>query len=129
MDAQSSTKRVAMLGECLIELNGAPFGTLHQTFGGDSLNTALYLARLTHPMIDVHYVTAVGIDGLSEGMRQRWQAEGINTGLVLRDATRLPGLYWIQVDASGERSFLYWRHESAARYLLRHPEFKHVAAT
>jgi len=128
MGAQPRTKRVAVIGECLIELNGTPFGTLHQTFGGDSLNTALYLARLTRPTLEVQYVTAVGEDPLSEGMVQRWQAESISTRWVLRDPSRLPGLYWIQVDASGERSFLYWRGESAARYLLRHPDFERVAA-
>jgi 2-dehydro-3-deoxygluconokinase len=61
-------------------------------------------------------------------MVQRWQAEGIDTTLTLRDPTRLPGLYLIQVDARGERTFLYWRKESAARTLLRHPGYGHVAA-
>jgi Sugar kinases, ribokinase family len=117
-----------MIGECLVELNGMPFGTLHQTFGGDSLNTALYLARLMRHAIDVQYVTAVGIDDLSEGMVHRWRAEGINTRPVLRDAVRPPGLYWIQVGAAGERSFRYWRGESAARHLLQHPDFERVAA-
>jgi 2-dehydro-3-deoxygluconokinase len=120
-------KRVALIGECLIELNGTPFGALHQTFGGDSLNTALYLARLTRATIDVKYVTALGTDALSDGMVQRWQAEGIDTTLTLRDPARQPGLYLIQVDAGGERTFLYWRRESAARYLLQHPGYDHVA--
>jgi 2-dehydro-3-deoxygluconokinase len=121
-------KRVALIGECLIELNGTPFGALHQTFGGDSLNTALYLARLTRPTIDISYVTVVGTDVLSDGMVLRWQAEGIDTALTLRDPARLPGLYLIQVDAAGERTFLYWRRESAARGLLQHPGYAHVAA-
>jgi 2-dehydro-3-deoxygluconokinase len=121
-------KRVALIGECLIELNGTPFASLHQTFGGDTLNTALYLARLARPTIEVQYVTAVGTDTLSDGMVQRWQAEGIDTALTLRDPARLPGLYLIQVDTRGERSFLYWRKESAARYLLQHPGYDHIAA-
>jgi 2-dehydro-3-deoxygluconokinase len=120
-------KRVALIGECLIELNGAPFGSVHQTFGGDSLNTALYLARLSRHTVDVQYVTAVGMDALSDELIHRWQAEGIDTGCVLRDAARLPGLYWIQVDARGERTFLYWRSNSAARYLLQHPDIDRVA--
>ena len=123
----SKKKRVALIGECLIELNGSPFGSLHQTFGGDTLNTALYLARLTRGTLEVKYVTAVGTDALSEGMLQRWRAEGIDTSLALRDSARQPGLYWIQVDAHGERTFLYWRRESAARYLLQHPEYDRVA--
>jgi len=119
---------IALIGECLIELNGTPFGTVDQTFGGDSLNTALYLARLARSRIDVQYITAVGADALSSGMVQRWQVEGIDTSFVLRDGTRLPGLYWIQVDETGERNFLYWRNDSAARRLLKHQDFERVAA-
>jgi 2-dehydro-3-deoxygluconokinase len=119
-------KRVALLGECLIELNGMPFGAVHQTFGGDSLNTALYLSRLAGHTIEVKYVTVVGQDFVSDGFVERWQTEGIDTSLVLRDSTRLPGLYWIQVDQRGERSFLYWRNESAARYLLQHSDFDRI---
>jgi 2-dehydro-3-deoxygluconokinase len=121
-------RRVALIGECLLELSGTPFGALHQTFGGDSLNTALYMARLGVESIEVKYVSALGQDCLSDGMLQRWRAEGIDTGLVLRAAGRLPGMYLIQVDQHGERSFLYWRGESAARYLLQHAEFDRVAA-
>jgi 2-dehydro-3-deoxygluconokinase len=127
MQVAPKKKRVALIGECLIELNGTPFGALHQTFGGDTLNTALYLARLTRPTLEVRYVTVVGTDALSDGMVQRWQAEGIDTALTLRDPARLPGLYLIQVDAGGERTFLYWRRESAARYLLQHPGYARVA--
>jgi 2-dehydro-3-deoxygluconokinase len=127
MPASSKKKSVALIGECLIELNGTPFGTLSQTFGGDTLNTALYLARLSARTIDVKYVTAVGRDVLSDGMVQRWQAEGIDTTLTLRDPARRPGLYLIQVDARGERTFLYWRGESAARYLLQHSGYDHIA--
>ena len=121
-------KRIALLGECLIELNGDPFGPMQQTFGGDTLNTAVYLARLMSGTVQVQYLTALGTDALSEGMLRRWRAEGIDTSVVLRDPTRLPGLYLIQLDERGERNFLYWRRESAARYLLRHGEFARVAA-
>jgi 2-dehydro-3-deoxygluconokinase len=124
----SPKKRIALIGECLIELNGTPFGALHQTFGGDSLNTALYLARLIGSMADVRYVTAVGTDTLSDGMVQRWQSEGIDTRFVLRYSARLPGLYLVHVDARGERTFMYWRGDSAARYLMQHPAFNGVVS-
>jgi 2-dehydro-3-deoxygluconokinase len=102
-------KRVALIGECLIELNGPPFGTLRQTFGGDTLNTALYLARVTKQSVDVRFVSAMGTDILSNEMVSRWKTEGIDTTLVLRDENRRPGLYWIQVDTRGERSYLSGR--------------------
>ena len=120
-------KRIALIGECMIELNGAPFGDMHQTYGGDSLNTAVYLARTAGKSAEVNYVSALGQDAISEGMITRWQEEGVSTDLVLRDNSRQPGLYLIQLDDKGERTFLYWRNQSAARYMLQHNHFQHVA--
>ncbi|MGF1758814.1 sugar kinase [Photobacterium sagamiensis] len=119
-------KRIAIIGECMIELNGAPFGTMKQTYGGDSLNTAVYLARVAGQSVAINYVTALGTDAISEGMLSRWQQEGVNTDLVLQDPARQPGLYLIQLDEHGERTFLYWRNQSAARYMLQHPDFSAV---
>ena len=120
--------RVAVIGECLVELNGKLFGEMRQTFGGDTLNTALYLARVAGGGIGVSYITAMGTDILSNAMVRRWEDEGIETRHVLRDEARLPGLYLIELDEAGERSFVYWRGESAARFLLQHKEFAGVEA-
>ena len=119
--------RVAVIGECLIELNGAPFGSLRQSFGGDTLNTALYLARIARELVSVSYISVMGVDILSEGIVDRWRREGIDTTRVLRDPQRLPGLYFISVDEHGERNFMYWRADSAARYLLQHAEFERIS--
>ncbi|MDC9597508.1 sugar kinase [Xenorhabdus anantnagensis] len=116
-------QKIALIGECMIELNGIPFGAMTQNYGGDVLNSAVYLARAGGDMFDVHFVTVMGTDSLSEGMISRWQQEGINTSLVLRDNARQPGLYLIQLDEKGERTFLYWRNNSAARYLLQHADY------
>ncbi|WP_423840984.1 sugar kinase [Vibrio mytili] len=124
-------KNIAIIGECMIELNGKPFGAMHQTFGGDTLNAAVYLSRgcelnTEDQAITVSFVSAMGTDPLSEGMVTRWQEEGISTDLVLRDEKRTPGLYLIQLDDQGERTFLYWRNQSPARYLLQHPDFTRI---
>ncbi|HGF7509281.1 sugar kinase [Vibrio cholerae] len=124
-------KHIAIVGECMIELNGKLFGAMHQTFGGDTLNAAVYLRRgceaNTNPDdIKVSYVTALGTDPISSGMLSCWEEEGVATELVLRDPTRTPGLYLIQLDDQGERTFLYWRNQSAARYLLQHPDFGQI---
>lgn len=124
-------KNIAIIGECMIELNGKPFGEMQQTFGGDTLNAAVYLSRGSELNADdqpitISYVSAIGTDPLSEGMVERWQQEGINTDLVLQDDERTPGLYLIQLDDQGERTFLYWRNHSPARYLLRHPSFGQI---
>ena len=108
--------RVVSFGECMLELQGEAFGAMRQTYGGDTLNTAVYLARCGRSAgLQVAYATALGDDALSDGLVQRWQAEGLDTRLVRRLPGRLPGLYLIEVDARGERRFSYWRGQSAAR--------------
>lgn len=84
-------------------------------YGGDTLNTAIHLARTG---VDTAYLTALGTDPFSANLKARWQAEGLDTSLVLADPARNPGLYAITCDEAGERSFTYWRGESAARRLF-----------
>ena len=122
-------KTIAIIGECMIELNGTPFGTMQQTYGGDTLNTATYLARNTaRDTLRVDYISALGTDPLSREMRVRWEADGIDTRHVHTDPAHSPGLYLIQLDADGERTFLYWRNNSAARHLLQQPAWPQTAA-
>ena len=111
--------RVASIGECMVELKERPDGTLTRSHGGDTLNTAVYLARLG---ILADYVTALGDDPWSDEMVAAWQAEGVGTALVRRVPNRLPGLYVIQTDAAGERRFTYWRDSAAARLLFDLPD-------
>ena len=107
---------VALFGECMIELQGEAFGTMRQTFGGDTLNTAVYLARSGAPRgVRATYATGLGDDRYSDEMLRRWQLEGVGTELVRRVPGRVPGLYTISVDERGERTFTYWRDSSAAR--------------
>jgi 2-dehydro-3-deoxygluconokinase len=107
----------------MLELQGQAFGDMRQSYGGDTLNTAVYLARCgARQGVQVDYATALGDDALSSGLLQRWQAEGLGTGLVRRLPGRLPGLYLIEVDARGERRFSYWRDQAAARDYFAAPE-------
>ena len=119
MDKQ---KKIAIIGECMIELSGKPFEQQQQSFGGDSLNTAVYLARL-QPTVRVQYMTGLGQDNYSAAMLAAWQSEGIDTQLVSRHDSKIPGLYAIAIDADGERTFSYWRNDSAARYMCEHAQF------
>ncbi|HYD66507.1 sugar kinase [Azospirillum sp.] len=114
-----SARRVAALGECMIELFRRPDGALTMGFGGDTLNTAVYLARLGTA---VDYVTALGDDPHSDAMLAAWAAEGVGTGRVPRLPGRLPGLYMIETDDKGERRFLYWRDRAPARELFVLPQ-------
>ncbi len=45
-----------------------------QSFGGDTLNTAVYLSRLLGDRAQVDYVTALGDDSFSEAMCRAWAA-------------------------------------------------------
>nr|WP_315245083.1 sugar kinase [uncultured Albidiferax sp.] len=114
--------RVALFGECMLELQGQAFGPMQQGFGGDTLNTAVYLARCSAGKLQVGYATALGDDGLSSGLLARWQAEALDVSLVQRLPGRMPGLYLIEVDAHGERSFSYWRDHSAAKAYFDAPD-------
>jgi 2-dehydro-3-deoxygluconokinase len=119
--------RVASIGECMIELRqaqggsqagsqaGTQGGLYSRGYGGDTLNTAVYLARLG---ADVDYITALGDDSLSDEMIAGWAAEGVGTRRVVRIAGKLPGLYVIQTDDKGERKFFHWRESAAARSLM-----------
>ncbi|MEL6092075.1 sugar kinase [Plesiomonas shigelloides] len=114
--------KIAVIGECMIEMSGKPFHTQTQAFGGDTLNTAIYLSRLL-PDATLSYITALGTDEYSDLMQQAWQNEGIDCQFVFRDKYKLPGLYAITTSDDGERSFHYWRSDSAAKQLCDQPGF------
>lgn len=113
--------RIVSIGECMGELSetGMP-GALSMGFAGDTLNTAFYLRQSLGPEWQVDYVTAVGTDGLSDRMLDFLNAEGIGTAHIRRLADKTIGLYYITLK-EGERSFTYWRNDSAARRLASDP--------
>lgn len=119
---------IFVIGECMVELQRNGSGMAYR-FGGDTLNAAVYLARLLDPArFAISYVTGLGKDTLSEEMCAAWEAEGIRTDCVQRFDDKLPGMYLIETDARGERRFHYWRNDSAARFWLRGPQTDAVLA-
>ena len=87
-----TSKNIAVIGECMIELSqkGAE---VNRGFGGDTLNTSVYIARqVDAPALSVHYVTALGTDSFRQQMLESWQAENVDTSLKQRMENRLPGL-------------------------------------
>lgn len=103
------------IGESMLELSRSDGTLWSMGYGGDSLNVATYIARLGG---DVGFLTALGKDKFSAEMKAQWAVDGIDTSLVLTHHDRIPGLYAIETDAQGERSFTYWRGQSAARELF-----------
>ena len=102
----------------MIELVRRADGALSQGCGGDTMNTAIYLARRG---VAVDYVTALGCDPESDAIVAALRAESVGTELIPRLPGRLPGLYIVDVDESGERRFLYWRDRTPARELFAMP--------
>lgn len=115
-------KKIAIIGECMIELSEKG-ENIKRGFGGDTLNTAVYMARqVDDTQLSVDYVTALGTDTFSDKMIAAWQQEKVKTGLIQRLDNKMPGLYVIETDPHGERTFWYWRSDAAARYWLDSPE-------
>ncbi|HZW20330.1 sugar kinase [Noviherbaspirillum sp.] len=105
------------LGECMIELRRAGEGLLRQSFAGDVYNTAVYFHRSARTRRTC-FVSAAGTDSMSQSLLAQAGKHGIDAGYVKTGGTRPPGLYLIEISQEGERSFLYWRTESAARQML-----------
>jgi 2-dehydro-3-deoxygluconokinase len=107
------------LGECMVEL--APTGrnaTYCQGFAGDVFNTLWYAARCLPAGWRVRLHTALGADLLSEELAAFAAAAGVDCTDVPRLPGAMPGLYMIRLGQGGERRFLYWRGQSAARRML-----------
>lgn len=110
-------KSIGFLGECMVELKGSPQSGIAQGYAGDTLNAALYFNRLMKNFgVTTQYITAVGVDAFSEHMLDFIRHEKISTDFVLQREDKLPGIYAINVDASGERTFSYWRDQAAAKF-------------
>lgn len=105
------------VGECMVELSGAGGPDLWRMgIAGDTLNTAWYVRARLGPDWQVDYLTRLGQDRFSDRILQFLEANGIGSGQITRDPVRIPGLYAIDLQ-NGERSFTYWRGQSAARGL------------
>ncbi len=110
---------ITVIGEAMLELSRGQGDSWNLRYGGDVINTAVHLARSGDT---VRLASALGADAMSADLRAQWEAEGVDTGLVLAAADRLPGLYAIETDATGERTFHYWRSEAAARRMFALPD-------
>ena len=109
--------RILVVGEPLVELFEEPSGTVRQGFGGDALNLAVYLARVS-PTIQVILATAIGSDTDSDALLSLCRDEGIDDRYIRRAAGAELGRYRVTVDGSGERAFAYERSESPFRDAL-----------
>jgi 2-dehydro-3-deoxygluconokinase len=116
--------RVICVGEVMVELARGADNRYGLAFGGDTFNTAVYLARAGIPAA---YASAMGDDPYSDRLLALAAAESVNSDLILRVPGRMPGLHLIETDDKGERKFYYWRDTSPARELFELPNWAAVA--
>lgn len=111
---------IVSVGEAMVELSPEGPGLLRRGFAGDTLNTAWYLRAVLPATASIAYVTTLGQDALSQAMQAFMQGAGIDTSAIRHHPDRVPGIYMIERE-DGERSFTYWRDNSAARCLADDP--------
>ena len=118
------TKNSIFAGECMIEVSGNTDDLdkkqikMNLNFGGDTFNAAVYFSRLTKKEFNTFYFTGLGQDHLSKMMVKRFKNENLKTELKKIIKDKSPGLYSIQTDEKGNRSFSYWRNDSAAKKMI-----------
>lgn len=104
---------VLAIGEAMVEM--APVDGLYRRgFAGDTFNTVWHLAQLSNRKTG--FVTQVGADPVSDAFVTEVRDGGLEPGGIGRDTGRTMGLYLIELTGA-ERSFMYWRDQSAARGL------------
>jgi 2-dehydro-3-deoxygluconokinase len=112
---------ILSIGEAMVELSQAGGNLWSLGIAGDTLNTAWYLRRCLGADWRVGYFSRVGTGEFSQRMLRFLAAEGIEADHVSPDPEREIGLYAISLEG-GERSFSYWRGQSAARRLADDPQ-------
>jgi 2-dehydro-3-deoxygluconokinase len=121
----SQKSRVIAIGEALIELARGGDGRYTAGCGGDTFNTAIYLARAGIPTA---FATALGDDPFSDRIVALATAEGIQDDLMLRVPGRLPGICLIGEGSADKRALHYWRDGEPARELFELADWARIAA-
>ncbi|MCV6825353.1 MULTISPECIES: sugar kinase [Halocynthiibacter] len=111
-----TNKTFLSIGEAMIEMAVVGPDTYRRGFAGDTFNTAWYLAKLLPTDWGVKYFSGLGVDAASNEMREFAKSSGIDMSPAREVAEKTVGLYMIHLDG-GERSFSYWRSDSAARQM------------
>lgn len=114
--------RFIALGECMVEIAPAEGGLSRVGFAGDTFNTAWYARQLLPDDWTVSYGSCIGSDAISDQMAAYMESHGVSTSTLRRLTDRTVGLYMISLQ-DGERSFSYWRGQSAARAMAEDPDW------
>ena len=114
----TETRRIAALGEPLLELQPAEDGGVRLAFGGDVANSMICLSRILGAGTKrISLVTALGDSSYSAWLRERLRSERIH--VIEPSIEGEPGIYGLPLDPAGRPGFSYWRAQSAARAFLQ----------
>ena len=108
---------IVFIGEAMLELVNVDQKTLAKSFAGDVYNTSVYLKR-AFPSLNASFLSAIGSDEISTEFMQLAKNEAIDMSLTAQSNTLHMGIYMVVNDEHGERSFIYWRNQSAARNMI-----------
>jgi len=114
--------KIACIGEVMIELIAKQGNQAKIGVAGDTYNTAVYLRKISNPNdFNISYVTALGSDTFSRRILFEIERHNITSAHIEVRDNLMPGLYAIETDENGERSFSYWRGQAAAKTLFQEP--------
>ena len=118
--------KILSVGECMAEFSpDEQLGKFNLGFAGDTFNTAWYIAN-NYSDINSAYFSKVGDDELSDRMLKFMSDNRVDTTHVKKVSGSTIGLYLISL-VNGERTFSYWRNNSAATLLGQNiTDFKHA---
>lgn len=108
--------RVLSYGEALVDflpdrrVRLRDVDSFSKSVGGAPANAAVGLARLG---CDVGLLGKVGADEFGHYLREELTAEGVDISAVRQTREAKTGITFISLDASGDRSFLFFREPSA----------------
>ena len=108
--------KMLAVGEAMIEMSLVDKDTYRRSFAGDTYNTAWHISQVPNLSIPVGFVSRVGSDAISDEFVAQCEQDGLDRAFLGRDPVRTMGLYVIDLNGV-ERSFQYWREQSAARLL------------
>ena len=118
----TETRRIAALGEPLLELQPTDDGGIRLAFGGDVANSMICLSRMLGAGIEwISLVTALGDSSYSAWLRQRLMRESIH--VIEPSIEGEPGIYGLPLEPAARTGFSYWRAQSAARAFLQSADF------
>jgi 2-dehydro-3-deoxygluconokinase len=110
-------RNLLIIGECMVEFApAAKDGLFQRGFAGDTFNTAWHFQRHAGRKWQTSFLTAIGDDTMSVAMQAFISEANINTAHIQVLPGKTCGLYTISLQGA-ERSFAYWRGQSAAKHL------------